>query len=75
MKEYTCNCCDKKWQDKYHYNRHLNAKKITGEERKQHKTRCDKKIYACGLCGKTFRDNWFLGKHTSFKSKNTVAVI
>jgi len=75
MKEYTCNCCDKKWQDKYHYNRHLNAKKITGEERKQHKTRCDKKIYACGLCGKTFRDNWFLGKHTSCNTKNTVAVI
>jgi len=69
MKDYTCSCCNKTWQSKTHYNRHLNTKKITGEPRKKQKERSDKKTYACEICGKTFRDNWFLGKHTSCKKK------
>lgn len=74
MVNYTCECCNKVWSDKYKYNRHLNTKKITGEPRKVQKERCDKKIYACDLCGKTYRDNWFLSKHTSCKNKNTITV-
>lgn len=74
MKEYICDCCDKKWVDKYKYERHLNAKKITGENRKPQKERCDKKIYACGLCGKTYRSNYDLNRHTTCKKKNTILV-
>lgn len=83
MKVYTCNCCftldeegnqiPKVWQSKTHYNRHMSTKKITGEERKPQKVRCDKKDYICELCGKGFRDNWFLSKHTKCKNKNTLS--
>lgn len=77
MKDYTCECCNKTWQSKTHFNRHMTSKKNTGEPRKPdkpHKERCDKKIYACGLCGKTYRNNYDLNKHTSCKNKNTVKI-
>lgn len=57
MKEYICECCNKKWSDKTHYNTHLNSKKITGEPRKKHKTRVHKKPlvkWHCDLCNKDF---------------------
>ncbi len=74
MKEYICDCCNRTWQSLTHYDRHLNAKKITGEPRKENKERCDKKIYACGLCGKTYRSNYDLKRHTTCKKKNTIKV-
>jgi hypothetical protein len=74
MKEYICECHNKKWPDKTHYNRHLNSKILTGEPRKTQKVRCDKKEYVCGLCGKSYRNNYDLNLHTSCKTKNTIKV-
>ena len=69
MKIYICTCHSKQWSDKTHYNRHLNAKFLTGEPKK-----IQKKDYICELCGKYYRDSYVLSKHTSCRKNNTILV-
>lgn len=69
IKIFRCDCCEIKWQSNYHLQRHLKRNKITGKERKQHKTRSDKQEYICGICLKHYRSNWFLEKHSSCMNK------
>lgn len=63
MKEYICECCDKKWSDKTHYEIHLNTNKVTGKERKKriHKNPLIK--WSCKLCIKDFSCKGNFKKH------------
>ena len=58
-----CACCNKHWLRLTDYNYHLKTKKATGEARKVHKTRCDKREYPCEFCGKKFPDSWERARH------------
>ena len=70
MKDYTCQCCDKKWIDKTHYDIHMNTKKNTGQERKKRTHKKPLVNWHCKLCDKSFTCKNNFKKHclTRFES-------
>ncbi len=59
----VCGCCGKKWTRRRDLEQHLLTKKITGEARKKHKTRSDKRTITCEFCEHTFPDTGELNRH------------
>ncbi len=54
MKDYTCECCSKRWSDKTHYVAHMNTKKNTGQERKKRTHKKPLVKWSCRLCIKDY---------------------
>lgn len=50
----VCPCCNRGWSRRRDMEVHMRTKKVTGEPRKQHKTRSDKGIKKCDYCDESF---------------------